>query len=90
MSYDPNKQYSWNPDEQFTLSGREFGLILNTVRAILSTEQAQHILLAARTHDVLEKMMEENVENGKIMEKSTLEDNKEKKLDPKDSKLRKV
>lgn len=69
MSYDANKIYSWNPEEQFTISGREFGLILNTVRSILSTEQAQHILLAARASDVLEKMMEENVKNGKIIEK---------------------
>lgn len=71
MSYDANKQYSWNPDEQFTLSGRDFGLILNTIRAILSTEQAAQILLAARTNDVLEKLMKENVEKGKIIEKES-------------------
>ena len=80
MSYDANKHYSWSPEEQFTISGREFGLILNTVRAILSTEQAQHILLAARTHEVLEKMMEENVEKGKIIEKLASDDGKENKL----------
>lgn len=71
MAYDSNKSYQWNPDEQFTISGRDFGLILNTIRSILSTESAQQILLAARTNDVLEKIMIENVEQGKIVEKST-------------------
>lgn len=69
MAYDSNKHYSWKSDEQFMISGQEFGLILNTIRAILSTEQAQHILLAARTADVLEKLMEKNVESGKVVEK---------------------
>jgi hypothetical protein len=69
MAYDNNKSYSWKQDEQFTISGQEFGLILNTIRAILSTESAQQILLAARTNDVLEKLMADNVENGKVIEK---------------------
>ena len=69
MSYDSNKHYSWSPDEQFVISGREFGLILNTIRSILSTEQASQILLAARTNDVLEKLMEDNVKSGQVIEK---------------------
>ena len=69
MKYNPDKDYSWNPDEKFVISGREFGLILNTVRAILSTEQAQQILLADRTNYVLEGIMAREVENGKIIEK---------------------
>lgn len=81
MSYDSNKHYSWKTDEQFTISGQEFGLILNTIRAILSTEQAQQILLAARTNDILEKLMAENVENGKVVEKEIYNGNKEEKLD---------
>ena len=90
MSYNPNAQYQWNPDEQFTISGREFGLILNTIRALLSTEQAQQILLAARTNDVLEKLMKENVENGKIIEKFIPDDNKEKELDTRSNSLHKA
>lgn len=78
MKYQPEKTYTWNPDETFTISGREFGLILNTIRAILNTEQAQQILLASKTSEVLEKIMEENVKNGKIIEK---DGNKEKELD---------
>ena len=69
MAYDPSKNYSWKGDEIFTITGKEFGLILNTIRSILSTEQAQQILLAARAADILEKMMAENVESGKVVEK---------------------
>lgn len=61
--------YSWNPDETFSISGREFGLILNTLRSILNTEQAQQIILAHKTNEILERIMEENVKSGKIIEK---------------------
>lgn len=69
MEYNPNKNYEWKSDEQFSISGRDFGLILNTIRAILSTESAQQILLAARTNDALEKIIAENVKSGKVIEK---------------------
>jgi len=81
MKYNPEKMYSWNPDETFNISGREFGLILNTIRTILSTEQAQHILLANKTNEILEKIMEENVKSGKIIEKIQQNGKEEKKLD---------
>ena len=81
MNYNPDKMYSWNPDETFSISGREFGLILNTLRSILNTEQAQQIILAHKTNEVLERIMEENVKNGKIVEKIQQNGNKEKELD---------
>lgn len=73
--------YSWNPDETFSISGREFGLILNTVRSVLNTEQAQQIILANKTNEILEKIMEENVKSGKIIEKIQQNGKEEKKLD---------
>ena len=69
MDYESNKMYEWNPDEEFTISGREFGIILNTTRAILNSEIAQLILLAGKSNEILEKIMKENVEKGKIIEK---------------------
>jgi hypothetical protein len=69
MVYDSNKTYEWKAETEFTISGTEFGLILNTIRAILGTEQAQQILLAARTNEALEGIMKKNVEEGKITEK---------------------
>jgi hypothetical protein len=70
MSYDNGKNYTWSNEEIFTfsVSGREFGLILNTLRALLSTEQAAQILLADRAMPILEKMMAQGVEEGKIVE----------------------
>ena len=34
-TYDPNKRYTWTPNDKFELSGAEFGLILNAFRATL-------------------------------------------------------
>jgi len=80
MSYDSGKTYSWKADEVFTLSGHEFGLILNALRAVLSTEQAAQVLLAARANDALEKIMAKNVKEGKLIE-GELPNGNEEKLD---------
>lgn len=63
-----NSNFTWNKDEIFTLSGGEFGLILNTLRAILNTEQAAQIILAYKAADVLEKLLAEGVEKGIVKE----------------------
>jgi hypothetical protein len=60
--YDPNKRYSWGPEDKFELSGREFGLILNTLRAILNTEEASKIILAQQANAAIGAVMAKGVE----------------------------
>lgn len=60
--YDPNKRYTWGPDDKFELNGREFGLILNSLRAILNTEEAAKILLAQQANAAIESVMAKGVE----------------------------
>jgi hypothetical protein len=67
-TYDANKKYTWSPEDKFELSGRDFGLILNTIRAILNTKEAAKILLANQTNQVIEKIMAEAVEADVIKE----------------------
>jgi hypothetical protein len=64
ITYDPNKKYTWGPDDSFILSGAEFGLVLNTLRAVLSTEEAARILLAARANEIIEGTLGRAVEDG--------------------------
>ena len=66
--FDPTKKYAWSPDTTFTISGNDFGLLLNTLRSITSTKEAQTILLAHEAGDVLEKTLAHGVETGKIVE----------------------
>lgn len=66
--YDPNKKYSWTPNDEFVISGAEFGLLLNSFRAILSTEQAQQVLLANRANEVIEAILARGVEADIIKE----------------------
>lgn len=67
--YNPNKNYQWDSDTEFSFTGNEFGLILNTFRAILSTEQAMQILLIDRANSIIENKMNEYVKQGLIREK---------------------
>lgn len=68
VSYDPNKKYTWTPDDQFILNGAEFGLILNTLRAILNTPEAAKILLANQANNVIEGTLAKAVEEGVVKE----------------------
>jgi len=66
--YDPNKQYTWKPDAEFTLNGESFGAILNLCRSILSTREAQTVLLADRANEYIEELFKVSVENGTCIE----------------------
>lgn len=66
--YDPTKKYRWNPSDNFTISGGEFGVVLNAFRSILNSPDAQRILLAERASQYMEKLMAEAVENGIAIE----------------------
>jgi len=66
--FDPTKKYIWSQDANFTLSGSDFGLLLNTLRSITSTKEAQTILLAHDAGDVLEKTLANAVEAGVVIE----------------------
>jgi hypothetical protein len=66
--YDPAKRYTWTPEDTFTLTGAEFGLFLNTVRAYLSSEEAARFQLMMQANQVIEKVMVSGVEANIIKE----------------------
>lgn len=66
--YDPNKRYTWGPEDKFEMNGREFGLILNSLRAILNTEEAAKIMLAQQANAAIEGIMARGVETDIVKE----------------------
>lgn len=68
ITYDPNKKYTWTPEDSFILSGGEFGVILNTLRAILNTPEAAKILLANQANNIVEGTLAKAVESGVVLE----------------------
>jgi len=68
VAYDPNKRYSWTPNDVFELSGEQFGLILNAFRSVLSTPEAGRILLIDKANEAVEKAMAAAVEKGIVKE----------------------
>jgi len=61
--YDPNKRYTWEPQDKFELDGEQFGRVLNAFRAILSSQEAQKILAIEKANDEIEKVMAKAVED---------------------------
>lgn len=66
--FDPTKKYMWSPDAQFVLSGNEFGKLLNALRVVTSTKEAQAIILAKEAGDALEDVLANAVETGLVVE----------------------
>jgi hypothetical protein len=66
--YDPAKRYTWTPEDTFEISGQDFGLILNTVRSYLSSEEAARFQLMMKANEVIEKLMIAGVEADIIKE----------------------
>lgn len=66
--YNPNKRYTWTPEDKFEFTGAEFGLILNAFRAVLNTEEAARILLANEANQVVERTLAKAVEADVVKE----------------------
>lgn len=67
-SYDPNKKYGWTPEDQFVMSGQEFGIVLNALRSVLNTQEAARILLANEANKAVEGVLARGVEAGMVKE----------------------
>ena len=67
-TYDPNKRYTWTPQDKFELNGAEFGMVLNAFRAILGTEEAAKILLANQANSAIENALAKAVEADVVKE----------------------
>jgi hypothetical protein len=68
VTFDPNKKYIWGQDDLFIVSGGEFGVLLNAIRAIINTPESQRILLASKANDIVENALARAVENGVVKE----------------------
>ena len=66
--YNPSKKYTWTEDTTFTLKGGEFGLILNTVRNILSSPEAARFMLVQQSNTILEAQLADAVASGTVVE----------------------
>ena len=67
-TYDPKKKYRWESETKFLLSGEEFGVILNSLRAILGSPDAQKILLANKANEAIENSLARAVQIGIVYE----------------------
>jgi hypothetical protein len=68
ITFDPTKKYTWEKDTAFTLSGSEFGLLLNALRAVTNTQEAQALFLASEASKVIEGSLAKAVEAGIVVE----------------------
>src|SRR6478736_9267422 len=67
--YDPNKKYKWTPNDTFVLTGNDFGLVLNTLRALTSAPIGlKTLMMAAQANEAMEVSLKAAVELGIVQE----------------------
>lgn len=62
--FDPVKKYNWDPEAQFILNGRDFGLILNTFRLVLTSQQSQLLNMVDQAASRMDLALMRAVEEG--------------------------
>lgn len=72
--YDRGKNYSWDMQEKFEISGAELSLLLHATREVLVTPEARRVLLADRANQVLEGIMEKGIQQGLIVEQGEVQE----------------
>jgi hypothetical protein len=66
--YDPSKHYKWEPTSVFALSGEEYGVLLNSLRAILNSPEGRLITLVQSAHEGIVNALARAVEVGQAVE----------------------
>jgi len=64
IKFDPNKSYKWGPDDVFYLKGSDFGLVLNALRMIITSPEAQRIEMARKASQAIDLSLMAAVEAG--------------------------
>ena len=67
--YDPNKDYTWTPADTFVLTGNDFGLVLNTLRALTTAPIGlKTLIMAQKASEAMETSLKAAVEIGIVVE----------------------
>ena len=67
--YDPKKEYSWNEDEIFTMTGIQFASFFHLCSNEMNVTGGATLGLKAEAFQVMMNIFRLHVENGKIYEK---------------------
>jgi hypothetical protein len=81
--YNPQSKYTWTKEDKFEMTGEQFGMILNSMRAIYSTGLVDAMMMIAEANGAIEAVMAEAVKNDIVKEvpevaKSGISDIKQK------------
>lgn len=64
----PNVNYTWNQDATFTLTGKQFELFINGLRASLATPEAQKVLMLNELSNILNEKLSKGIDEGIVQE----------------------
>lgn len=62
-------QFAWDEDQEFQISGKEFGNIKGLVNAVMNCDEVGRVIMAMRTDEILKRIFDKGVKDGTIKEK---------------------
>lgn len=68
-SYNPEKLYEWEPEDMFTLDGKEFSMVYNSLLAYVNSAEVRKVMTMVRTFETMQAKFKHYVETGVIKEK---------------------
>lgn len=72
--FDKARNYVWQPDEIFPLKGMELYTLKQILAALTSTQEAQHAIAAYEALKLVDGLIAQGVETGKIVEQTDAPD----------------
>lgn len=66
--FNPNAEYKWNPNEEFTITGQEYGILRLLVRNVMECDEVGRVVYGMEVDKILGKIYKDGIESGKITE----------------------
>ena len=66
MEQNNQVQYTWKPEDKFTLLGKNYESLINYVNMKLNNQEAQEIIFLYEFSKELDKMMQDGVMSGTV------------------------
>ncbi len=74
--YNPGKNYSWKPEDQFTFTGEEFGIVNKVLQDFINGDatSVQNIIKITQLYSLVQQKLAYYVSEGVVVEQTKEED----------------
>lgn len=68
QKFDSNKNYTWSPDTEVVLTGKQYGFLRTFVNMVVNSPEAQRLMMGMECAGILQGILEKGVEDEWVTE----------------------